>query len=320
MFKQKILAIVKYIVSIGMILLILSKIDINDVIDAIKEAKIFMIGNGLLVMAFSMLIRSYKWRLLLKVQGVDVPLITIINFNYMSAFFNNMFLGSIGGDAFRVYRIIDYSKSRSGAASSVIMDRITGFCMAILLVLVFGIGFILTYHSIVSIRILLYLMISISIIIISMFLLFLLCIYMNNISVLNKISIVSENLKKLVISLWMYRYNSKVIIISMFLSLLYYVTQSIKVYYFALATNIEISIIPFFFITPLVGILRMMPISINGIGIQEGSFVFYLEKIGIAGPSALLVAIMTRVSVLIFSLIGGVLFLIHNGEHRRKQT
>ena len=53
----------------------------------------------------------------------------------------------------------------------------------------------------------------------------------------------------------------------------------------------------------------MIPISINGIGLQEGSYVFYLEQLGVAGPVGLLVAVLARGSLLAMSLLGGLLFL-----------
>ena len=104
------------------------------------------------------------------------------------------------------------------------------------------------------------------------------------------------------------------------LSLLYHIGNSVALYYFALAANADVSLIPLFFITPLVGLLVMIPVSINGIGIQEGSYVFYLEQIGASGPAALLVAVLARLALLVLSLIGGLLFLVHREGPRQKAT
>ena len=60
--------------------------------------------------------------------------------------------------------------------------------------------------------------------------------------------------------------------------------------------------------------LVMIPISLNGVGIQEGSYIFYLEQIGVGGPIALIVAVLVRLSLLIFSLIGAILFLVHGRQ------
>src|SRR5918996_139520 len=89
MLKRRALLLAKYSVSIGLMALILLRANLSSFVAAVKEANILWFGAGLLVVAFNMLIRSYKWQLLLKVQGANVPLIMVQNLNYMSMFFNN---------------------------------------------------------------------------------------------------------------------------------------------------------------------------------------------------------------------------------------
>ena len=99
-------------------------------------------------------------------------------------------------------------------------------------------------------------------------------------------------------------------------SLIYHVANTVTVYCFLLAADSQVDFVPLIFITTLVAMLTMIPISINGIGLQEASYVVGLEYIGIAGPAALLIAVLARVGLVVQSLFGGLLFLVDNGSRK----
>ena len=104
------------------------------------------------------------------------------------------------------------------------------------------------------------------------------------------------------------------------LSFLYHIGNSFALYLFALAANANVSILEVMLITPLVGILVMIPVSVNGLGIQESSYVFYLERVGVAGVAALLTAVLARLALFVFSLIGGLLFLLQSSASPRRHS
>lgn len=316
--KFKILFLLKYSVSIGLIVLIVSRADLNSFLTMVKEVNVFPYGMAFLVAAFSMLVRSYKWQLLLKAQGINVPLLKVQNLNYMSMFFSNLFLGSIGGDMFRIYRVMGYSNSMGAVAFSVMMERMTGLCMAFFLVLVFGSGFVLISTSLVKVDLLLTLLLLGIITGLVLFVIFKISPKLMNLTILRKTPMFAMVSKELLDSMNVYKNQSKIVILTLALSLLYHIGNSVTVYYFVVAANGGVSLIPLFFIAPLVGILVVIPISINGIGIQEGAYIFYLEQIGVAPSTALFVAVLSRVLLLVFSLIGGLLVLIHRDSSQRK--
>ncbi|MCK4822914.1 flippase-like domain-containing protein, partial [bacterium] len=64
----------------------------------------------------------------------------------------------------------------------------------------------------------------------------------------------------------------------------------------------------FFLFVPIISVLTMLPISLNGIGIREGAFVFFFTKVGISSAQALSMSILTYTIVLLASLIGGLIY------------
>ena len=76
------------------------------------------------------------------------------------------------------------------------------------------------------------------------------------------------------------------------------------------ALNLEL---PFSFciiIYPLVGTFAAIPISVNGLGLREGGYVFLLAGIGIGTEKSIAFGILLFLVVALDSLIGGLLFLL----------
>jgi hypothetical protein len=57
-------------------------------------------------------------------------------------------------------------------------------------------------------------------------------------------------------------------------------------------------------IVPVSFLVQMVPISVNGFGVREATFVYYFTRLGLPIESALLVSFMGAVLVMLFSLSG----------------
>jgi uncharacterized membrane protein YbhN (UPF0104 family) len=63
-------------------------------------------------------------------------------------------------------------------------------------------------------------------------------------------------------------------------------------------------------IYPLVGVFAAIPISLNGLGLREGGYIFLLSLIGITNEDGIAFAFLLLMIVALDSLIGGILFLV----------
>jgi hypothetical protein len=61
---------------------------------------------------------------------------------------------------------------------------------------------------------------------------------------------------------------------------------------------------------PLVGTFAAIPISVNGLGLREGGYVFLFAVIGIGTEQSVAFGILLFLIVALDSLIGGLLFLL----------
>ena len=86
---------------------------------------------------------------------------------------------------------------------------------------------------------------------------------------------------------------------------------AIASYFAFLAFGIDISFGTVLFISLLVNVISMVPISVNGLGIREGAFVLLCTQVGVGSAEALSVALLGRVLVLLISSVGGLMYLTH---------
>jgi hypothetical protein len=63
-------------------------------------------------------------------------------------------------------------------------------------------------------------------------------------------------------------------------------------------------------IVPMTLIVQMLPISMNGFGVREATFGFYFSRLGLPLESALLVSFVGAALIMLFSLSGGLLYLL----------
>jgi len=90
---------------------------------------------ALLLFGIVQVMTAIRWRWLLTIAGIDCGLAQTFKVTLAGLFFNQVFLGAIGGDIYRATALkLDRDNERADVVVSVIMDRIIGLYATILLV------------------------------------------------------------------------------------------------------------------------------------------------------------------------------------------
>ena len=82
------------------------------------------------------------------------------------------------------------------------------------------------------------------------------------------------------------------------------------------ALGIDIPVLAMFTVIPLSIFVTMLPVSINGIGLREGVFVFFFSTYGIDAVEAIAFAWIALGFVMLQGVIGGILFAAR-GERKQ---
>src|SRR6476620_3891335 len=100
--RQRLFLLARMTVSVGLLALLLSKIDFGRFWDGARTASPAWLAVALAVYCINVLAGVWRWHLLLDAQLVAVPLRTLLGSMLASLFFNNFLPTSIGGDVFRI--------------------------------------------------------------------------------------------------------------------------------------------------------------------------------------------------------------------------
>jgi len=298
----------RIIITVILFYLILKNIDVNVVLATIIKANIWGLVGVFFIFILFFLLLIIRWQILLYAQGIKYPLLYIVNSFMIAYFFNNLLPTTIGGDVFRVM----YTRNRanvSKATSTVIVDRMGGFLALFSVLLAASIMYALVEKRYM------YLYIGLGGVVISLLFFFIFLnksVYRKFLPLIMKVPYIGERLGTLYDSLHLFRKRK----FSLFFSFLFsfMIQLLLPILWFCIMLTVaghsNVTVFFFFLVIPLVNSIAMLPISIGGMGLREGSIIAFLTGAGIGKEVALAISLLFLLYNTFFSLIGGLIFLI----------
>jgi hypothetical protein len=97
------------------------------------------------------------------------------------------------------------------------------------------------------------------------------------------------------------------------------VQMTMVVFYFAVSVGLHLNLAlsDLAVIVPLSFIVQMLPVSVNGFGVREATFSFYLTRIGQPIESALLVSLVPQALIMLSSLAGAAVYMSRSHARTR---
>ncbi len=298
---------IKLLVSGVFIAIILRVARASDILAHFKTLDIpFLVALAPLAVVV-VWISCVKWKLLLGKRRGQVSVGYLMSLYLLGYFFSNFLPSMVGGDAARGYylgRRIDAMKS---AYLSVLLERLTGLFALITLVAVLALG----NHPVVrnaGIRLsLIALTLSLTTAIIALF-------SKRFFSLLLRLvpagrPSLREKLERAHTALVSFRQQPAEFALVMLLSLTFHLLAGVNLYIACRALNVNPDLVGVILVTPLIMIVSMIPISLNGAGLWEGSFVVFLAMLGVPESVAVSAALLLRFKTLIMSVFGWFVYL-----------
>ena len=112
----------------------------QQMVQALHTANLAWLIPGFLCFGLVLLIGTFRWQLLMRVQGITLGLFRVWQLAMIGMFFNLCLPGGVGGDLIKVFFAMrEAPKSKSAVFLSIVADRSTGMFALILVSLgVFG--------------------------------------------------------------------------------------------------------------------------------------------------------------------------------------
>jgi glycosyltransferase 2 family protein len=304
--------LMKLLVSAGLLAFFFTQIHIERFLATLVSARFSYIAVVLLVYLFCQLLSAARWMVLARPLGFEHPFKAFGIYYLIGMFFNLFAPGTVGGDVSRVYYLArdgepyreeGWASATIPAAVSVFMDRAVGMVVLVWLGAI-GLALFPEYDVPAPIRSLTF------------------ALAVGLVAAAGIVPLLRRMLPegshpivvKLRLALRVYRTQRSVIPRAVLLSFALHVIQAWMHVMMGRALQIDV---PFSFcliLYPLVGTFSALPVSLNGIGLREGGYLFLLGLIGINSEKSIAFGLLLFLIIAVDSLIGGVVFLCRRGS------
>jgi uncharacterized membrane protein YbhN (UPF0104 family) len=302
----------KVAVSVALMTFLLSRIDIARLWASARQASPMWLAIALVVYFANVVAAVWRWDLLLTVQRVRMRKSALLGSFLVALFFNNFLPSNIGGDVIRIRDSAKAAGSKTLATIVILVDRVIGL-MGLVFIAALGatVGAAAAGHGPAPIwpswlwaGFFLAAMVSAPAVLAPAGLGRLL----QPLAVFHP-EWVGDRIDGLTGALARFRQRPGALA-SCFLGALV-VQASVVVFYVTVAFALHVDITPWDLavIVPLSFIVQMLPVSLNGFGVREATFLLYFTRLGLPKESALLLSLVATAVAMLFSLSGAAVYI-----------
>ena len=311
------LTALKILFSGGLLYWLVHDLELKQVGLVIADANIGLLSLAFMMFFLGYLITALRWRMLLSAQGVHARIGFLVQSFMVAIFFNNLLPSTIGGDVVRIYDSWRLGNSRSGAASVVIVDRLTGL-LALASYALITVLAARQLADLVPALPALVLGATLAVGGLAWFVFFApRQLYRSLEQYLDRRTTQPWRIiAKIASAFSMFSGRRDLLVRAFGLSLLLQLNVIVHFIIVSRALGIDIPVLAMFTVIPLSIFVTMLPVSINGIGLREGVFVFFFSAYGIDAVEAIAFAWIALGFVMLQGVIGGILFAAR-GENKQ---
>jgi uncharacterized protein (TIRG00374 family) len=306
--KKVLLFFGKLAVSGLLIGYLLGKLDLSVICGYVKAAKFSWIIIAVCLLGIGRLITGWRWRVLLNVQGIHIPFPTILSFLFVSNFFNTFLPSTIGGDTMRASDSSRHSRLPAESITTIVVERMMGICALA------TIAFVSFLYGIGSDRNLLPFFWPVTLLVVLTYAALILTLNRRlaefAAAALGKTRLkgLSRRIRKVSSVLSELKQDKASMMKAGLLSLLLQVNVIIFTYVAALSVNLRIPLIDFFVIVPIILVILILPVSINGIGLRENAYALMFAGY-ITGEEAVALSWVLLALSLFLGGVGGIFYI-----------
>ncbi|MGD9972860.1 MAG: YbhN family protein [Desulfatirhabdiaceae bacterium] len=297
--------------GLGTFVLLILLFDPKQIAETLAGANPLYTTLAFLMCMVVMLVRACRWQLILRDMNILTRFWRIAEIYLISNWFSTFLPGSVGGDIYKVYGLTRDGKQTLHSLATVFIERFTGLLALISVALVTVIFFshmmpaplwmMLALVSIIAGALFLLLFSTRFIQPVGLFL-------RNHAPLFRKW--VSEEKIALTVTIFQDMLHQPRLFVRAYVLGIFMQFLVLASYYFvARALNQHIPFLFFLIFFPLIEIISLIPVSINGMGIRELLLVFFLRYAAVEPSFAISFSILLRLILVVYALFGGYLLI-----------
>ena len=288
--------ILRFVVSAALIGWLAWRTDWASLGQALAHAHFVLWWAALGLYLFTQAASGLRWQMLARPLGFNRTFIDYTRMYFVGMFFNLFLPTSVGGDVMRAWQLRAGDDRKLHALLSVFIDRASGLFVLLCL----GLAGVLTSPVPLpdSVRRAVYITAG--------------CAVAGAVSVgiATLLGRRFEKMQKLSAVLNIYLKNPRLAVYTTLLSLLIQAANVAVLWILSLALNLEVPAGYYVVAVPMITLMTMLPISLNGIGVREGGMILFLGPLGVSDAAAVSLAVLWFMVFTAASLLGGMVYFL----------
>jgi glycosyltransferase 2 family protein len=299
---------------------LVSKIDLGKTLHIIGSASPWWMLLSVVLTFGTVPLQAWRWQRLLRVRGVDESVGWLLRAYFVSYAVGQVLPTGVGGDASRIYETTRrHPGYGSPIAGSVVLERALGGAVTLLLA---GIGFLLAigrydigaYLWIEALFVVLTVLAGVVLFSRRMRRILRFAVpFLRRIKVERPIRAVYEGIHG-------YREHPGPLLVVCGATVTAQLMRIVAIWASAKAVGVELSLLPYVVLGPLLFLVMLVPFTVNGLGVREAFFVSFLGKLGVDPDAAFATGFLFFVMTLALGLPGLAIILWEGTRRRRPAT
>jgi uncharacterized protein (TIRG00374 family) len=303
------------VIGAAALVYIVSKSDSHELVAALRTTRLWYMPLAVATTLLVYWLMAYRWKLILAARGYRPRTSSLLVYYLIGSFFSNFVPGgSVSTDVVRLLYVNREVRDRAYVVSTLLYDRFLGMFVLLLVGMVAAIA----SRSYLPAGVLTYCIEGVFIVaaLISLFLmseylagqLSALALYIGRLLRLPRLA---QGVAQVLDAMSEVRGRTDIILQTLGVSLLMRIAWTAGFVVTGFAMNLDLGVILIFAFIAIVDLIRMLPITPNGLGLREGVMVLLLGQVGITQERALMFSLLSFAPLLLLAIIGGIIYIFH---------
>ena len=300
---------IKALISLALIGFLLNRTDLQTLGALFRSLRVPVFLASFLLYIVAQILSTLRWRCLLQAEKINLSVWRLISLYFEGMFFNLMLPTLIGGDVVRGYQVFHLTKQHEASLASILVERLSGY---VALVTIACIALIVTREHLRE-PVVVWLTVTTAaglVGIIAGLLSDRLQARFFKLLSHTGLARFHDTMHRQYEAMQRYWKHPRALLLAVGLSLVLQTFVILIFYLISRSLNLSVPLGSFFLFVPLISMVSMLPISVAGLGIREGSAIYFFAKVGLDSASALSLSLLWFAVTALSSGLGGIVFLV----------
>ncbi len=314
MTKKIITTLIKFLVSGSILYFLFSSMDTELFFHDLRNVNPYIIIFVALFFICLQCTSAFRWSIILH-KDIDVPYRKLLAIYFIGMFFNNFLPTMVGGDIIKGLYLYKETKKGGVSVASIFMDRYSGFSA---LIIITTIAVITGYSLIKGTTLPGFFFFLIGGYTAASLIIWVGPLHSWAMNIFARIHFygINHKIDALYKTLMGYKGHKDILFKILLISFIVQAGVIVGYYILARSLGIDVRLAYFFFFIPLATVFTMVPITVGGLGLREGAFVYLFTMVGATKEQAISLSLIWYVVMVAVSMIGGLAF-VKMGSHAK---